>query len=169
MDYSNIILEMLDRIQRLEKEIEMLKNKPQTTAESFTAVTDLTQLTPAAPVPMRRDTTRYMWNGNVYLKNRLVLAIVRDYVANNPSITILKLKQTFDKSLQGSIGVVEDARVAVFRHDCDTRFFAKENEKIDVTDGQVFVCSQWGILNISNFIKRAKQLGYQIEEIKKEI
>ena len=122
---------------------------------------------PAAPI--RRDTTRYMWNGNVYLKNRLVLAVVRDYVKNNPTVTVSKLKQVFDKSLQGSIGVVEDARIAIFRHDCDTRFFAKETERIQTADGYVFVCSQWGIVNILNFIKRAEQLGYQIEEIKKEI
>ncbi len=32
----------------------------------------------------------------------------------------------------------------------------------------MLVCSQWGILNISNFIKRAEQLGYKIEQIVRE-
>ena len=47
-------------------------------------------------------------------------------------------------------------------------FFAKEDEILRLVDGNMFVCSQWGILNIPNFIKRAEQLGYEIQQIVRE-
>lgn len=109
-----------------------------------------------------------MFNGNVYLKNKLVLAVVKDYVANNRSITCNELKTVFDKSLQGSIGVVENENVAELRRDYQVRFFIKDNDILHLVDGNMLVCSQWGILNISNFIKRAEQLGYKIEQIVRE-
>ena len=61
--------------------------------------------------------------------------------------------------------VVELENVAIQRKDYQVRFFAKEKEVLRLPDGNMLVCSQWGILNISNFIKRAEQLGYSIEQI----
>ena len=43
-----------------------------------------------------------------------------------------------------------------------------EDEIIRLKDGNMLVCSQWGILNIPNFIKRAEQLNYKINQIIKE-
>ena len=106
-----------------------------------------------------------MFNGNIYLKNKLVLAVIQDYVIKNPQVKCNELKSIFDKSLQGSIGVVELENVAIQRKDYQVRFFAKEKEVLRLPDGNMLVCSQWGILNISNFIKRAEQLGYSIEQI----
>ena len=54
------------------------------------------------------------------------------------------------------------------RKDYQVRFFAKEDEFLKLIDGNMLVCSQWGVLNISNFIKRAEQLGYNIEQISRE-
>ena len=70
--------------------------------------------------------------------------------------------------MQGSIGVVEYEVIAKQRKDYQVRFFEKEDEILRLVDGNMLVCSQWGILNISNFIKRAEQLGYEIEQIVKE-
>ena len=109
-----------------------------------------------------------MFNGNVYLKNKLVLAVVKDYVSKNQAITCNELKTVFDKSLQGSIGVVEYEHIAKQRKDYQIRFFAKEDEILQLIDGNMFICSQWGVLNISNFIKRVEQLGYKIEQISRE-
>ena len=161
MEYNELILDMLNRIIKLEKEVELLKSKkfPDMSASSEPNIVDK---------PQQRDKTRYMFNGNVYLKNKLVLAIVQDYVQNNKAITCNQLKTIFDKSLQGSIGVIEYDNIAKQRKDYQVRFFDKENEILRLADGNMLVCSQWGILNISNFIKRAEQLGYKIEQIVKE-
>ncbi len=161
MEYNELLLEVFHRIVKLEKEVAELKNNRNT----------IENVLPKKPIiddkPQQRDKTRYMFNGNVYLKNRLVLAIVKDYVSDNPTITSGELKMIFDKSLQGSIGVVENEIIAKQRKDYQVRFFARGDEIIKLKDGNMLVCSQWGILNIPNFIKRAEQLGYTIEQITK--
>jgi len=161
MEYKELILDMLNRIVKLEKEVELLK-KEKTPSEVISKETFIEER------PVQRDKTRYMFNGNVYLKNKLVLAVVKDYVSQNQTITCNELKTVFDKSLQGSIGVVEYESIAKQRKDYQVRFFAKGDEVLQLIDGDMLVCSQWGVLNISNFIKRAEQLGYKIEQIVRE-
>ena len=161
MEYNELILDMLNRIVKLEKEVELLK-KEKTPSEEILKETFIEER------PVERDKTRYMFNGNVCLKNKLVLAVVKDYVSKNQAITCNELKMVFDKSLQGSIGVVEYEHIAKQRKDYQVRFFAKEEEILQLIDGNMFVCSQWGVLNISNFIKRVEQLGYKIEQISRE-
>ena len=161
MEYNELILDMLNRIVKLEKEVELLK-KEKTTSEVLPEETFIEER------PTQRDKTRYMFNGNVYLKNKLVLAVVKDYVSKNQTLTCNELKTVFDKSLQGSIGVVEYESIAKQRKDYQVRFFEKEDEILRLLDGNMLVCSQWGILNISNFIKRAEQLGYGVEQIVRE-
>ena len=161
MEYKELILDMLNRIVKLEKEVELLK-KEKTPSEVISKETFIEER------PVQRDKTRYMFNGNVYLKNKLVLGVVKDYVSKNQTITCNELKTVFDKSLQGSIGVVEYENIAMLRKDYQVRFFAKEDEILQLIDGNMFVCSQWGVLNISNFIKRAEQWGYKIEQISRE-
>ena len=168
MDYANIILEMLDRIKKLETEVEQLKRvevKEEKNESYYLPKMSIAKQSNFYTQASKRDTTRYMFEGNVYLKNRLVLEVVKKYVAENPQIARDKLKQVFSKSLQGSIGVVENVEVATLRHDCDVRFFTKQNEVIHLYDGDMYVCNQWGVLNIPNFLKVAKQLGYNIESI----
>ena len=161
MEYNELILDMLNRIVKLEKEVELLK-KDKNPSEIIAKETFIEER------PVQRDKTRYMFNGNVYLKNKLVLAVVKDYVSKNQTITCNELKTVFDKSLQGSIGVVEYESIAKQRKDYQVRFFAKDDEVLQLIDGDMFVCSQWGVLNISNFIKRAEQLGYKFEQIVRE-
>ena len=166
MEYQAVILDMLARIVKLENEVEELKkNYDSLTAQYASLIEGSVAF---EEKPQQRDKTRYMFNGNIYLKNKLVLAVIKDYVLKNSSITCSELKAIFDKSLQGSIGVVEYENIALQRRDYQVRFFAKEDEILRLVDGNMFVCSQWGILNISNFIKRAEQLGYKIEQIERE-
>ena len=162
MDYSNIILEMLDRIKVLEREVAELKQKQSVSKSNERKSCEKV----SASAVSKRDTRRYLFKGNVLLKNRLVLAVVRNYVEHNPQVTVSEIKTIFDKSLQGSIGVIEERFIAEQRSDYKIRFFAKDEEIIHLTDGDIFVCSQWGILNIPQFIARANQLGFDIQEIK---
>ena len=170
MDYSQIILELMSRIQKLEKEVLELKNNTPfsygvSKNSSSPKLEDCRDYSTQQVQSGKRDTTRYMFENNVYLKNRLVLAVVQAYVRDNPNVMRGELKAVFSKSLQGSIGVVEFAEIAELRLDYIVRFFTKENEVIHLKDGDMYVCTQWGILNIPNFIKCATQMGYQIESI----
>ena len=165
MDYQEIILDLMNRVIKLEKEVEILKSSKEINTDAVV----INQSAKINPVVNKnescRDKTRYMFKGNVYLKNKLVLAVVTDYVNEHQNITFNELREVFNKSLQGSIGVVERLAVATDRKDYEVRFFTKDSEVLNLVDGKVFVCSQWGILNIPNFIARARQLGYEIQEI----
>ena len=173
MDNASIILEMLSRIQKLEKQVEelqfILKNQPVIHAGETANPLGLAMPMMADGYsngkPKQRDTTKYLFNGAVYAKNRLVLAVVKDYTEKN-RVSFKELTEVFHPSLQGSIGVVERVEVAKKRQDYQARFFTAESEILILTDGNAYVCNQWGILNIPRFLSRAKELGYHIQEIK---
>ena len=111
-----------------------------------------------------RDKTKYMFEGKVYPKNRLVLAIIKKYVAiHNPTYEMLN--NVFDKSLQGSLKVVEQVETALKISDASKRYFLKEQDILNLQDTTAVVCTQWGIFNIVKFIKQAQSLGFEIQPI----
>lgn len=42
-----------------------------------------------------KDYTKYQFNGGIYGKGRLVLAVVQDYVEKHPTVTVPELQKTF--------------------------------------------------------------------------
>ena len=146
MNYELEILNLKKRIEELENII--FKN----------------QAAPQNQETANRDKTKYMFEGKVFPKNRLVLAIIKKYVAqNNPSYE--ELCKVFDKSLQGSLGVVELYDNACKISDGPKRYFMKEEDVLVLKDHKVVVCTQWGIFNIVKFVKRAQALNFDIETI----
>ena len=146
MNYEQEILNLKKRIEELERLV--LNTKPLKKQSSAN----------------NRDKTKYMFQGKVYAKNRLVLAIIKSYVQQyNP--TYKQLCEVFDKSLQGSLGVFDLYSNATTISDAGKRFFLKEEDIILLTDAKVVVCTQWGIFNIVKFIKQANLLGFNIETI----
>ena len=95
MEYKDLILDMLNRITKLEKEIELLKNERQSNIEKNTESSVFDKNIEDLERPQQRDKTRYMFNGNIYLKNKLVLAVVKDYVSKNIQVTGDELKSIF--------------------------------------------------------------------------
>ena len=91
----------------------------------------------------------------------MVLAVVKAYVRDNPSITVSTLKTVFYDRLQGSTGVLATPIEAKLkRTDFNNRYFIKDS--INVNGEVIWVCSQWGIGNIDNFIGKVISLGYTI-------
>ncbi len=170
MDNNELLLDALSRILRLEKEVEKLNqvidnmSRAQTSSNEQISINSV-MTGNSQPSTATRDKTKYFFNNKRLTKNRLVLAVVTKYVSDNADLTVQQLKTEFDKSLQGSIGVVEDYEIAQKRKDYAVRFFVNEDELIHLTDGIACVCSQWGVLNLPNFLKKAKKLGYHIEKI----
>lgn len=146
MNYEQEIINLKKRIEELEKLI--IGNN-----------TDKSE-----PQASGRDKTKYMFEGKILAKNRLVLAVIKNYVKDhNP--TFEELAKVFDKSLQGSLGVVELYSNAIKISDASKRFFLKDEDVIDLSNAKAVVCTQWGIFNIVKFIKQAKALGFNIETI----
>ena len=71
----------------------------------------------------------------------------------------------FDKSLQGSLGVVELYDDAAKVSDAQKRYFMKDEDVLTLQNQKVVVCTQWGIFNIVKFVKRAQALQFDIETI----
>ena len=148
MDIENEIQQLKQRIKKLEELLQISESPIKTTAE-----------------PTKRDTSRYMYNGKIYPKNRLVFAVIDDYAKHNTP-TLTQLQNTFDKSLQGSLNVVEDYEIAKNITDYAKRYFSKPEDLFVLKDNKTaVVCTQWGIFNIPRFIKVAQSLGYDIQKI----
>ena len=111
-----------------------------------------------------KDTTKYTFNGSSYGKGRLVLAIVKKFVEDNPSLTYSDLENTFHKNLQGYGGVLATQHDAeqIYSNTSRRRHFLKPQELIKLSDVTIAVSSQWGSGNIDNLISKAKELGYAI-------
>lgn len=114
-----------------------------------------------------RDTTKYKFNGNIYRKNKLVHAVVSQYLTDHPETNLNTLKQVFPDGFQGSLGVftsLEEAQATFYRTG-HKRHFLEEDEVFKTGDGvDIAVCTQWGIGNLGGFLEAARKLGYQIEE-----
>jgi len=147
MNYEVEILNLKKRIEELER---IVLNKP------AAVVND--------PQSSGRDKTKYMFEGKVYAKNRLVLAIIKKYIEQN-NTNYENLAKVFDKSLQGSLGVIELYDNAVKVSDAKKRYFLKDEDIITLQGVKIVVCTQWGIFNIVKFIKQAQSLGFNIETI----
>lgn len=111
-----------------------------------------------------KSANKYLFNGNAYPRNKLVLAVVKDYAKKN-RVSFNELSGIFQPSLQGAIGVFERVENAINRKDYKMRFFTAEDDIVTLTDGKIYVCNQWGFLNLPRFIAKAKELGYTIREI----
>ena len=148
MNYEYEIRELKNRIEKLEKLLIKQNEVEEVSKET-----------------KKRDTTRYMFKGKVYPKNRLVLAVIKDYCSNHPS-TLNELQNIFNKSLQGSLNVVEDINVASKIKDVQKRYFTKSEDVLTLKNNiTAVVCTQWGIFNIIKFIKASEKLGLNIEII----
>lgn len=162
MNYDRIILELLDRVVTLEQDVKMLKEQ---SLPTFDDNSEEKAGTPHVASSNTRDTTKYQFDGHIYGKGRLVLAVVQKYVAQNPVLSKERLLEAFDKRLQGSLGVVRELSDAKQSYvDWERRFFTRPSEIIKTADGSFVVCTQWGT-QINNFINRAKQLGLDIKPI----
>jgi 5-methylcytosine-specific restriction protein B len=114
-----------------------------------------------------KDNTKYLFNGETYGKSRLVLAVVKAYLHQSKP-TLKELRDAFPKKLQGSFGVFYTEQEYNTRKqkskDQTERFFTKSEERLSADGEQIFICTEWGTGNISDFIEHAKNLGFDISE-----
>lgn len=148
----------------IEEEIKILKQKVKVLEELFN-INAKTFNDSKQDNSSNRDKTKYMFNGKVLAKNRLVLNVIKEYVKqNNPSLS--DLQQVFNKTLQGSRMVVEGLDNVKKIADYKKRYFTDESDILTLANGEkACVCTQWGIFNIKKFILVAKNLGFVIDEI----
>lgn len=107
---------------------------------------------------------------NLYGKGRLVLAVVKKYVSQNPGSTVEALKNIFPDEWQGRYVVSgEDDSVWQDKKRFEHDFFWRQDEMLMLDDGKrAAVCRQWGVGNIYNFIDGIKKYGFTVEAIKRK-
>lgn len=107
-----------------------------------------------------KDYTKYIFNGQKYGKNRLVLAVIKDYVEKNPTITFSQLKSKFPDHLQSRETFTTETEAKEKR---DRRNFIEPDELITLADETIAVSTQWGILNINPFIEHCRKMNIDIK------
>lgn len=112
-----------------------------------------------------KDYSKFLFHGQEYNKGRLVNAVVRAYVEQNPNITFSQLKSKFPDSIQGSFGVFDTTEKAkdIYERWGHKRHYIKEEETIKLQDQNISTCTQWNPMNIKNFIEQANELGLKID------
>jgi hypothetical protein len=108
-----------------------------------------------------RDYSLYIFNDEIFNKRQLVLAVIKNYIRDKPNVTLNELQNYFEKKINGQYNVVDSYYIAKKKY--PERYFF--DDKI-ILDQDIAVCNQWGKDNITKFINKAKELGYNI--IKKE-
>ena len=105
-----------------------------------------------------KDFSKYIFEGSIYGKSRLVLEVVKKYVEDHHPATFDELEKAFPSGIQGSLGVVrriEDVSDKYKGNGGVKRYFVNEDEIIRLESGEnVIVSTQWGT-NIDRFIEHA--------------
>ncbi len=116
-----------------------------------------------------RDFSKFRFNNKAYNKARLVNAVLKEFVENNPAITYAELKTVFPDALQGSSGVFDTFENAqeVYDRTGHKRHYLNPDELIKLSDSTIATSNQWGVGNIERFVEKARNLGdeYEIENI----
>lgn len=150
-NYDRIIIELMNRVSKLEEEVAVLK-AAQTAAPGAVATTRGTV----------RDTTKYLLDNEKYGKSRLVLALVTKYFRAHPHISAKELMTVFPRSLQGSMGVIRPLSEVTDYNLYTRRFFCEDRDILGIDGIPYVVCSQWSSSNIKNILARAGELGIHI-------
>ncbi len=107
-----------------------------------------------------KDLSKYLFQGEIYNKGRLVHAVVSSYVINNPDITFDALKAVFPDSI-GAMGIftTKDNAVKILENTGRNRHYIKDNELIELSDKVIATSTQWSATTIVDFIDLVNKLG----------
>ena len=119
--------------------------------------------------PITKDFSKYIFNGETFVKRRLVLAVVRQYVEDYRPATFDELKEAFPDDLQGSLGVVKLIDEVSDKYKGiggAKRYFVNENETIRLPSGErAIVCTEWGAHDTEQFVGHVMaKFNYNIEK-----
>jgi hypothetical protein len=115
-----------------------------------------------------KDKTKYRLNGIRYHKNGLVLAVLTQYLNQNPC-NYNKLKEVFPDEIQGNYGVFTRLEAAQRKNLLTNgkRYFIDNDSILKTSDGiSIAVCTQWAAgKNIEKFISLARKLNFTVIEL----
>ncbi|HVA98677.1 MAG TPA: hypothetical protein VNG53_07250 [Bacteroidia bacterium] len=108
-----------------------------------------------------RNTDKLKFNGELYGKGRLGLAVAKKYMQDNPQTTIAKLKEVFPDELNKRYGFFQTVDKAKKISGDRDRYFLKPEDLIKVDNKKIAICNQFGSHNLP--LKHFKSLGFVIK------
>lgn len=113
-----------------------------------------------------RDYTQYKFEGSVYNKRKLVLAVVKSWISTNNPNTLSDLLVAFpQETRRGGMFVTVSEAKEIYERQGIERHFLGDDEIIIFSDSTQYALSnQWGKGNIEKLLSQAKKLGFVIEE-----
>lgn len=158
-----------EEYRELKKKVEILENKLQsmsTLLNSMYMKNDMRVIVDEKKQEehkKHKDVTRYLFNGRQLCKRELVLQCVKQYVFEHENLNADQLLEIFPDYVQGSLGIVKSVEDASWYTNAKKRFYFSDEDIIHLRDGDYVICSQWDSNNIVNFLKLAKDLGFEIQ------
>ncbi len=115
----------------------------------------------------QKDYTKYRFNGEVYNKRKLVLAVVQEWISSNRPGTLPELLTAFPQELRsGGVFILATEAKVIYERQGRRRHFLEDDEIVTFPDStQYAVSNQWNKEWTDNFISQAEILGFEIEEI----
>jgi len=117
-----------------------------------------------------RNKDQYKLDGELYGKGRIVQAVVRKYVAENPKVTYKQLKEVFPDELLNRFGIFQDENTANSLSGSRPRYFMSEEKGDAIKLGDrkvVFTSSQFTADSVQPLLAVAKKLGMKITTVSK--
>jgi len=113
-----------------------------------------------------KDYTRYLFQGNIFNKRKLVLAVIQNWVSENTPSNLSELLQAFPQDIRsGGLFVPEQEAKEIYKRQGIYRHFLGDGEVLEFPDSiRYAISNQWGKGNIEKFVNQSKKLGYEIEE-----
>lgn len=114
----------------------------------------------------QKDYTKYRFNGEVYNKRKLVLAVVQEWISTSKPGTLSELLVAFPQELRkGGVFVSATEAQAIVERQGRRRHFLAEEQIVRFPDStQYAISDQWNKEWTDNFISQAEKLGFEIEE-----
>ena len=134
----------------------------------LSAVTNLNAFNSTPKKQVQRDTTEFLFEGNLYTKGKIMLAVITKYAEEHAGITLNELNSVFELAnkkgsrkknyivpLAEAMEVIE--RTGYKRHYVEA--------PITLSDGSQIAVARWigGIEDVKEFVVLARKLGYTIK------
>lgn len=113
-----------------------------------------------------KDYSKFKFKGQIYNKGRLVNAVIRYLVNENPQITFLELKKLLPDTIQKGKAVFVNKSDAdeVYQKTAYKRHYLKSEEIIQLSDATICTSNQWNLETIKKFIEKINKVeGCKVE------
>ena len=125
-----------------------------------------------------KDYSKYSFDGKELPKNGYVYAVIKNYVNQNPDITLDQFPQkVIERNFNGRKNIYEvwktyDEAIELYQEKGYKRFFVTKrggdylNDKdmvIKLADAEICISNQWDLDGVEKFVEHMKKIGIRIE------